>query len=89
MSTMAPQLLDHCVSYVQFAAFVGDADLSATWNAAGQDTATLRCPYRGSTETETASRANDSTWRTSLLVVSAFGDVCGRPRRGRGPSPMS
>ena len=51
-STMVPQLLDDCVSYVQFAAFVGDAGLLAMWNDADQDPATLRtaCESLGTTD---------------------------------------
>lgn len=51
-STIAGQLLDDCVSYVKFAAFVGDAGLLAMWNDAGQDAAALRatCESLGTTD---------------------------------------
>jgi hypothetical protein len=37
-----PALVDHCVQYVKFGAFTKNAMLTAMWDAAGQDDATLR-----------------------------------------------
>lgn len=86
---VATSLIDDCVAFVQYGAFIGNSLLTEMWNAAGQDVATMRttCEVTGRADI-TALEGMTAQWAEIQRYTSAA-TAPATSQLGADPTPIA